>query len=67
MDRSFGTELDLVANYTLTRIVGLEAGYSAFFATPTLATSSVKNVANADRQANWAYLMVNIRPDFLSK
>jgi hypothetical protein len=67
MDRNFGTELDLVANYVLTKTVNLEAGYSAFFATPTLTSSTVKNVANADRQANWAYLMVNIRPDFLSK
>jgi hypothetical protein len=66
-DRNFGTELDLVANYTLTKLVNLEAGYSAFFATPTLASGTVKNVANADRQANWAYLMINIRPDFLSR
>jgi hypothetical protein len=67
LDRNFGTELDLVANYILTKTIHLEAGYSAFFATPTLASSAVKNVANADRQANWAYLMVNIKPDFLAK
>ena len=65
LDRNFGTELDLVASFGLTKTVHLEAGYSAFFATPTL--SAVKNVAQADRQANWAYLMVNIRPDFLAK
>jgi hypothetical protein len=67
LERNFGTELDLVASYTLTKTVNLEAGYSAFFATPTLASSAVKNVANADLQANWAYLMINIRPDFLAK
>jgi hypothetical protein len=65
MERNFGTELDLVAHYTLTKMVNLEAGYSAFFATPTLA--SVKNAGNADRQANWAYLMINLKPDFLTK
>lgn len=67
MDRDFGTELDLVVNYTLTKTVNVEGGYSAFFATPTLASGAVKNVANADRQANWAYLMLNIKPDFLNK
>jgi hypothetical protein len=67
LDRDFGTELDLVASFSLTKIVNLEAGYSAFFATPTLASTAVKNVANADRQANWAYLMINIKPDFLAK
>ncbi|MGV3502390.1 MAG: alginate export family protein [Adhaeribacter sp.] len=65
LKRNFGTEVDLVANYGLSKMVGLEAGYSAFFATPTL--SVAKNVAQAHRQANWAYLMVNIRPDFLAK
>jgi hypothetical protein len=67
LDRDFGTELDLVVSYTLTKTVNVEGGYSAFFATPTLASGAVKNVANADRQANWAYLMLNIKPDFLNK
>ena len=67
LDRNFGTELDLVVNYGLTKMVNLEAGYSAFFATPTLASAPVKNVNNADRQANWAYLMINIKPTFLFK
>lgn len=67
LNRNFGTELDLVVTYTLSKMVNLEAGYSAFFATPALASAKVKNVPQADRQANWAYLMVNIRPDFLVK
>ena len=67
LDRNFGTELDLTATYSLTKIITIEGGYSSFFATPTLASSGVKNVSNADLQANWAYLMINIKPDFLSK
>ncbi|QHT66939.1 alginate export family protein [Rhodocytophaga rosea] len=67
LDRNFGTELDLIATYNLTKIITIEGGYSNFFATPTLASSGVKNVANADLQANWAYLMINIKPDFLNK
>jgi hypothetical protein len=67
LDRNFGTELDLTASYSLTKLITIEGGYSSFFATPTLASSAVKNVGNADLQANWAYLMINIKPDFLSK
>jgi hypothetical protein len=67
LDRNFGTELDLTASYSLTKLITIEGGYSSFFATPTLASSAVKNVGNADLQANWAYLMLNIKPDFLSK
>jgi hypothetical protein len=67
LDRHFGTELDFTASYSLTKIITIEGGYSSFFATPTLASSGVKNVSNADLQANWAYLMINIKPDFLQK
>ncbi|KAA5543342.1 alginate export family protein [Adhaeribacter rhizoryzae] len=67
LDRNFGTELDLVVNYGLTKMINLEAGYSHFFATSTLASSAVKNVSNPDLQADWAYLMINIKPTFLSK
>jgi hypothetical protein len=67
LDRHFGTELDFTASYNLTKIITIEGGYSSFFATPTLVSSRVKNVSNADLQANWAYLMINIKPDFLQK
>jgi hypothetical protein len=67
LDRNFGTELDLTASYNLTKIITIEGGYASFFATPTLASSGVKNVNHADLQANWAYLMINIKPDFFNK
>ncbi|MFT2011213.1 alginate export family protein [Pontibacter sp. 13R65] len=67
LNRNFGTELDLVLSSTITNAIGLEAGYSTLFASSTLASPAVKNVANADKQANWAYLMINIKPNFLPK
>lgn len=67
LSRNFGTELDFVGSYSLTKIIGFEAGFSHYFSTATLASSSVKNVANASGGNNWAYLMINIKPDFLSK
>ncbi|HEV7348024.1 alginate export family protein [Telluribacter sp.] len=65
LSRSYGTELDIIMNYTLTRTIGFQGGYCTFFTTPTLA--AVKGVTAARRNANWAYLMINIKPDFLAK
>ncbi len=65
LDRSFGTELDLTAAYALTPIIGFEAGYAHFFATSTLVSAPVKNIANPRLASNWAYLSINIKPDFL--
>lgn len=67
MTRNFGTELDMVGNYSLTNIVSFEAGYSHFFATGTLTSPQVKNITNARSNNNWAYVMIIIKPDFLSK
>lgn len=67
LDRNFGSELDLILTYNMTKAITVEGGYCTFFATPTLASPAVKNVPNADLQANWAYVMVTIKPDFLAK
>jgi hypothetical protein len=65
--RRFGTEADLTAAFTLTPMIGFEGGYSHFWNTNTLTGPGVKNVANAQSNSNWAYLMINIRPAFLFK
>ncbi len=64
---SLGTEFDLIVNYNLTKMINLEGGYCTMFAAPTLASEAVKNVPDAKLQANWAYLMISIKPDFLGK
>lgn len=60
-----GTELDLITTYTLTKEIAIEGGYCTMIATNTLSSPQVKNVGNADNHAQWAYLMLNIKPDFL--
>lgn len=65
--RNFGQEFDLVAMFTLTKMISFEAGYSVFNTTELLSAPSVKNINNPDKVADWAYLSLNIRPDFLSK
>jgi Alginate export len=62
-----GTEADLTVKYSLTKIVGLELGYSFMKGTATLASAQVKNVTNPVRDAHWAYLMLNITPNFMAK
>lgn len=66
-DSYLGTEIDLVLNYKMTKQIAFEAGYSVMMASDVMASAQVKNVANAEKTAQWAYLMVNITPNFLAK
>jgi len=62
-----GTELDLKMSYNMTKMINIEAGYSVMQATNSMASAQVKNVANANLTPQWAYVMVNIKPNFLNK
>lgn len=62
-----GTELDLKMSYNMTKMINIEAGYSFMQATKSMASAQVKNVANANLTPQWAYVMVNIKPNFLNK
>jgi hypothetical protein len=63
LEKKLGYELDLVFNYGLTKIISVEGGYCKFLASKTLSSSKVKNVVNADASANWAYVMISIKPE----
>jgi hypothetical protein len=67
LNKLLGTEVDLVCNYGITKIINIEGGYSTMFATSTMASSNVKNVKNADNVSTWAYVMISVKPDFLVK
>ena len=62
-----GTELDLTVKYNLTKMINIEAGYSIMKATKSMASAAVKNIANADLTPQFAYVMLNIKPNFLAK
>ena len=62
MDKALGTEVDFVVNYSLTKAIMLEGGYSAMFSTETMSSPKVKNVKRADDVSTWAYLMISIKP-----
>lgn len=65
--RNLGQEIDLTGNYAFTKQVAFEAGVARYFTTPLLASAPVKNVTNVKPQANWAYLMITVKPEFLLK
>jgi hypothetical protein len=66
-DPKLGTEVDFLIRYNLTKLINFELGYCVMEASNTMASAQVKNVANPERTAQWAYLMINIKPNFLAK
>jgi hypothetical protein len=67
LDSYLGTELDLKMSYNFTKIINLEAGYSIMKASNSMASAAVKNIATPNLTPQFAYLMLNIKPNFLAK
>ncbi len=65
LDKTLGTEIDFVFNYTPTKVISIEGGYASMFSTNTMLAARVKNVAQADTFSNWAYIMIGIKPEFI--
>jgi len=65
LDKNLGYEFDLVANYTLNKFTVLEAGYSLMKATNSMEYIKKGTTYKTNLTPQWAYLMINIRPDFL--
>ncbi|HTE33578.1 MAG TPA: alginate export family protein [Chryseolinea sp.] len=63
LSKQLGTEIDLTTNWMLTKIITIEGGYSLMASTSTLTSMHVKNIKNADRFSQWAYLMISIKPE----
>jgi hypothetical protein len=66
LDNYLGTEIDFKLNYKFTKIINIEGGYSVMAAKNTMASAAVKNVVNPKLTAHWAYVMLNITPNFLN-
>lgn len=63
--KSYGQEIDIVANWQFNRFCNLELGASGFFSTNTLNLAKGFNKDTKETFNKWAYVMLNIRPDFL--
>jgi hypothetical protein len=66
LDKYLGTEVDLRVNYKFTKVINIEGGYSVMAAKNTMASAAVKNIINPKLTAQWAYVMLNITPNFLN-
>jgi hypothetical protein len=68
MNKALGTELDLLVNYSMTKAINIEGGFSTMMSTATMASAKVKNVKRAAETSTWAYLMISIKPsEFIVK
>lgn len=64
MDRRLGTEIDLILQYNMTKQIGFEGGYAIMLGTNTLDVLKAPAVDQRNT-GHWAYVMINIRTDFL--
>jgi hypothetical protein len=66
LKKDLGYEFDFIANYTLNKFTTLELGYAFMLANNS--TEYVKRTPvtmdATNHRPTWAYLMINIRPDF---
>ncbi|MEO8473040.1 MAG: alginate export family protein [Chryseolinea sp.] len=63
LNKRLGIEMDITASYALTKLITIEGGYSLMSSTSTMISQKVKNIKDADRFSQWAYLMISIRPE----
>ncbi|MFD2932335.1 alginate export family protein [Spirosoma flavum] len=66
LSSKLGMEYDLIANYSLNRFTTVEAGYAIMSGTNTLEYAKQGTMNQKDKIGTWAYLMINIRPDFFA-
>ncbi|WP_461100888.1 alginate export family protein [Spirosoma koreense] len=66
LSSKLGVEYDLVATYALNKFTTVEAGYAIMNGTNTLEYTKQGTMNQKDKIGTWAYLMINIRPDFFA-
>ncbi|MBS1664064.1 MAG: hypothetical protein JST68_23665, partial [Bacteroidetes bacterium] len=62
-----GSEIDLIANYQLNKVTTVETGFCGLAASRSMEYAKGITPGTARTTATWAYLQLNIRPDFLTK
>jgi len=62
-----GTEVDLLVKYNLTKMINIEAGYSIMKEKHSMDSAADKNVSTPELTPQFAYVMLNIKPNFLAK
>lgn len=60
--KGLGSELDITANYIVSPIFNIQAGWSTYFVNDL--TKTIKKLSG-DTKADWAYIMLSFKPKFL--
>jgi hypothetical protein len=63
MDKSLGTEIDLVGSYKVNKEVSLSLGYSKMLGTDTM--QALKG-GDKDENSNWVWMMISFKPTFFT-
>lgn len=65
-NKNIGSEIDITANFDLSKELSLQGGWSGYFITN--GTRALKKKINIDTQfPQWAYIMITFKPVFFSK
>jgi hypothetical protein len=67
VSRDLGSEVDGIADYRLNKFTTLEAGLCGLWATHSMEYAKGITPNTARLNATWAYLQIDIKPDFLQK
>ena len=67
LNKYLGSEVDANINYSLNKVTSLELGICGLSATHSMEYAKGLTPGTTRLTAGWAYLQLNIRPDFLSK
>lgn len=67
LNKYLGSEIDVIADYNLNKVTTLELGACWLAASRSMEYAKGITPGTARLNAAWAYLQINIRPDFLEK
>ncbi|WP_207532002.1 alginate export family protein [Desertivirga arenae] len=63
--KHYAHEIDVITSYTLNKFTTIDLGYSHAWATSSLPLAKGLTTTGLDKSPDFAYLMINIKPDFL--
>ncbi len=67
INKYIGSEFDCVSTYQLNKFTALELGLSYMASTKSMEYAKAVTPGSTQRNNSWAYLQINIKPDFFSK
>jgi hypothetical protein len=67
VSKYLGTEFDLTTSYKLNKFTGIDLGLSYMAATRSMEYAKNITPGTANLKPVWAYLQINIKPEFLNK